>query len=102
MAVSPTRSGWCNGMTRPLTRPASRQGDDWVSPGWGFSWPANRRILYNRAAADPDGDPWPKEERLARRHLLPDRREARGYVYWDDTQTPPRWVGLDVPDFPAA
>jgi formate dehydrogenase major subunit len=29
-----------------------------VFPGWGFSWPANRRILYNRASADKDGKPW--------------------------------------------
>ena len=26
-----------------------------VSPDWGFTWPANRHILYNRASADPDG-----------------------------------------------
>jgi formate dehydrogenase major subunit len=35
---------------------------------WGFSWPANRRILYNRASADPDGKPW---------------SDAKKYVYWD-------------------
>src|SRR5262249_45681678 len=40
---------------------ANRQGDDWVALGWGFSWPANRRIMYNRCSADPKGDPWPKE-----------------------------------------
>ncbi|HYT92599.1 MAG TPA: molybdopterin-dependent oxidoreductase, partial [Gemmataceae bacterium] len=33
---------------------ADQRGDDWVSPGWAFSWPDNRRILYNRASADPD------------------------------------------------
>src|SRR5262249_48114092 len=44
------------------------QRDNWVSLGWGFSWPANRRILYNRASADPDGNPWPKEARLARHY----------------------------------
>ena len=27
----------------------------WVAPEWGWAWPANRRILYNRASADPDG-----------------------------------------------
>ena len=31
---------------------------DWVAPEWGWAWPANRRILYNRASADPDGKPW--------------------------------------------
>src|SRR5262249_18941881 len=45
---------------------ANRDGDDWVSQQWGFSWPANRRILYNRCSADPDGRPWAKESRLAR------------------------------------
>ena len=75
-----------------VNRAASRAGDDWVSLGWGFAWPANRRILYNRASADPDGNPWPKEARLAR------GRGARGYVSWDPVKK--QWVGLDVPDFP--
>jgi formate dehydrogenase major subunit len=83
------------------------RGDGWVSPGWGFAWPANRRILYNRASADPAGDPWPKEARLARKF----GHGAKGYVYWDAEAVGPdpsrpgqttrgRWVGLDVPDFP--
>jgi formate dehydrogenase major subunit len=86
---------------------ANRRGDGWVSLGWGFAWPANRRILYNRASADPSGRPWAKEARLARRF----GGGHRGYVYWDDQATGPdpadpvrivrgRWVGLDVPDFP--
>ncbi len=72
---------------------ANRQGDGWVSPGWGFAWPANRRIMYNRASADPAGNPWPKEARLARGRGRP------GYVWWDAAAR--RWQGLDVPDFPA-
>ncbi len=86
---------------------ANRLGDDWVASGWAFAWPANRRILYNRASADPSGQPWPKEARLARRF----GNGARGYVYWDPEAIGPdptlpggttrgRWVGLDVPDFP--
>ncbi len=86
---------------------ANRNGDDWVALGWGFAWPANRRIMYNRAAADPRGNPWPKEARLARQF----GSGARGYVYWDPAAEGPdpanpsrlvrgRWVGLDVPDFP--
>jgi formate dehydrogenase major subunit len=78
-----------------------------VALGWGFAWPANRRILYNRASADPAGRPWPKEARLARTH----GKGEKGYVYWDagwqgtDPARPGqvvqgRWVGLDVPDFP--
>ncbi|MBN9619357.1 MAG: molybdopterin-dependent oxidoreductase, partial [Actinobacteria bacterium] len=49
---------------------------------WGWAWPANRRILYNRASADPDGRPW---------------SERKKWVWWDDEQE--RWVGDDVPDF---
>jgi formate dehydrogenase major subunit len=86
---------------------ANRTGDDWVAAGWAFAWPANRRILYNRASADPAGEPWTKEARLARRF----GQGARGYVYWDPQAIGPdparpgqtsrgRWVGLDVPDFP--
>jgi formate dehydrogenase major subunit len=86
---------------------ADRDGDDWVAAGWAFAWPANRRILYNRASADPAGKPWPKEARLARRR----GGAASGYVYWDPDAIGPdparpgqtmrgRWVGLDVPDFP--
>jgi formate dehydrogenase major subunit len=49
---------------------------------WGWAWPANRRILYNRASADPDGKPW---------------SERKKYVWWDEDQG--KWDGLDVPDF---
>jgi formate dehydrogenase major subunit len=56
----------------------------WVSPEWGWAWPANRRILYNRASADPDGKPWSERKR---------------YIWWDEEQG--RWTGYDVPDFPA-
>jgi formate dehydrogenase major subunit len=50
-----------------------------VYPGWGFSWPANRRILYNRASADPSGKPWDA---------------SRSYMRWSGTA----WVGADIPD----
>ncbi|TVP51247.1 MAG: formate dehydrogenase-N subunit alpha [Halomonas sp.] len=49
--------------------------------GWAWAWPANRRILYNRASARPDGTPW---------------AEHKAVVWWDGQ----RWVGNDVPDFP--
>ena len=54
-----------------------------VSPEWAWAWPANRRILYNRASADPDGKPWSERKR---------------YVWWDEEERP--WTGYDVPDFP--
>ena len=62
---------------------AARSGDDYVALGWAFAWPANRRILYNRASADPAGRPWSDRKR---------------YVWWDEAKH--EWVGYDVPDFP--
>ncbi len=50
-------------------------------PNWAWSWPANRRILYNRASADPTGKPWDPK---------------RPGIVWNGS----KWVG-DVPDYPA-
>jgi len=61
-------------------KPASEQG--WVAPEWGWAWPANRRLLYSRASADPSGRPW---------------SERKKYVWWDAELG--RWTGEDVPDF---
>ncbi|HMB85101.1 MAG TPA: molybdopterin dinucleotide binding domain-containing protein, partial [Methylomirabilota bacterium] len=47
---------------------------------WGWAWPANRRILYNRASADVQGRPW---------------SERKKWVWWDGA----KWTGRDVPDF---
>ena len=47
-------------------RPRERPGGI-VSPEWGWAWPANRRILYNRASADPQGKPWSERKKL---HLV--------------------------------
>jgi formate dehydrogenase major subunit len=55
-----------------------------MHPFWAFSWPANRRIIYNRASADPGGKPWAEDKKL---------------IWWDETQK--KWVGYDVPDFVA-
>jgi formate dehydrogenase major subunit len=76
---------------------ANRKGDDWVALGWGFSWPANRRLMYNRCSADLGGRPWPKEARLAKEFHDAGGPTMDGYVYWDANKK--SWVGLDVPDF---
>jgi len=55
---------------------------DWVASEWAWAWPMNRRILYNRASADPDGKPW---------------SERKKYVWWDPERN--EWTGFDVPDF---
>jgi formate dehydrogenase major subunit len=53
-----------------------------IYPNWAWSWPANRRVLYNRASCDEAGKPWD-----------PERRQ----VWWNESAG--RWVGNDVPDF---
>ncbi len=61
-------------------KPGSQQ--SWVAPEWAWAWPANRRIIYNRASADPGGNPW---------------SERRRYVWWDAAKG--EWTGEDVADF---
>jgi formate dehydrogenase major subunit len=58
---------------------------NWVAHEWGWAWPKDVRILYNRASADPDGKPWSQRKR---------------YVWWDETDGSWTSVG-DSPDFPA-
>ncbi len=53
-----------------------------IFPNWGWSWPSNRRVMYNRASCDPSGKPWDMERRQ---------------VWWNEAQQ--KWVGNDVPDF---
>jgi formate dehydrogenase major subunit len=54
-----------------------------IAPEWAWAWPANRRILYNRASADPAGKPW---------------SEGKRYVWWDGANG--KWTSTgDTPDF---
>jgi formate dehydrogenase major subunit len=59
-----------------------RLGDNPLQPNWGYAWPKNRRVMYNRASADPDGRPWSERKKL---------------VWWSEVEG--RWTGLDEPDF---
>jgi formate dehydrogenase major subunit len=72
---------YANGENQAARRkPRSEQ--SYVAPEWGWAWPANRRLMYNRASADPDGRPWSERKR---------------YVWWDEAEH--EWTGSDVPDF---
>ncbi|HXD53572.1 MAG TPA: formate dehydrogenase [Solirubrobacteraceae bacterium] len=62
--------------------PASEQ--NWTGGEWAWAWPMNRRILYNRASADPEGRPW---------------SERKALVWWDEEKG--EWTGHDTPDFEA-
>jgi len=57
-----------------------RKSKDYLGHGWGFSWPSDRRIIYNRASARPDGEPWSDRKKL---------------IWWESNH----WTGNDVPDF---
>ena len=75
---------------RAASRQIDKSGKDYLQHGWGFAWPANRRIMYNRASADLDGKPW---------------IESKALIQWDpDADNGPgapkgKWVGRDVPDY---
>ena len=66
-------------LARRGTEDPSGQG---IYPNWAWSWPANRRVLYNRASCDASGKPWDAE---------------RKQVWWNESAQ--LWVGNDVPDF---
>ncbi len=76
---------YCGVYTDGVNQAARRKpGDEqnWVANEWGWAWPANRRVLYNRASADPQGRPW---------------SERKALVWWDAENK--RWTGHDIPDF---
>jgi formate dehydrogenase major subunit len=74
---------YADGVNQAARRKPGEQ-QNWVANEWGWAWPANRRILYNRASADPQGRPW---------------SERKALVWWDADAS--RWTGHDIPDFPA-
>jgi formate dehydrogenase major subunit len=57
---------------------------NWIAQQWGWAWPKDIRIIYNRASADPEGRPW---------------SERKKYLWWDEGEG--KWASLgDAPDFP--
>jgi formate dehydrogenase major subunit len=68
-------------LMRRGTEDPSGQG---IYQNWAWAWPANRRVLYNRASCDPSGNPWD-----------PTRKQ----IWWNESAQ--SWVGNDVPDFKA-
>jgi formate dehydrogenase major subunit len=63
-------------------RANERKPTDLLGHGWGFAWPNDCRIIYNRASARPDGKPWSERKKL---------------VWWDEHKK--QWTGLDNADY---
>lgn len=63
-------------------RANERNPQDLLGHGWGFAWPNDCRIIYNRASARPDGQPWSERKKL---------------VWWDAASR--EWTGLDNADY---
>ena len=78
--------------TEGQNRARDRKADEWISPNWGYAWPANRHIMYNRASADVSGKAWSDKKAL---------------IFWDDAKkswVAPSGEGIDfqptkAPDF---
>ncbi len=66
-----------------LNKANQREPVDYLGHGWGFAWPNDSRIIYNRASAAPDGTPWSERKKL---------------VWWDESKG--QWGGMDRADFP--
>jgi formate dehydrogenase major subunit len=75
---------YCGAWTEAGNQMARRDNSDPTGIGqtrnWAWAWPANRRVLYNRASCDPAGKPY---------------NRARSLVAWNGKT----WGGADVPDF---
>jgi formate dehydrogenase major subunit len=77
---------YCGSWTEAGSQSQRRGTDDpsglGIYQNWAWSWPANRRVMYNRASCDINGKPWDA---------------SRAQVWWNETAK--KWVGNDVPDF---
>jgi formate dehydrogenase major subunit len=70
-------------MPKPgFNRANQREPKDSLGHGWGFAWPKDTRVLYNRASARPDGEPWSEEKK---------------FMWWDKQKR--EWTGKDIGDF---
>jgi formate dehydrogenase major subunit len=79
---------WCGSWTEAGSMAQRRDNADpsglGIHPNWGWAWPMNRRVLYNRASCDVSGKPWDP---------------SRALIWWKEEQK--KWVGNDVADFKA-
>ncbi|MDO5682183.1 MAG: molybdopterin dinucleotide binding domain-containing protein, partial [Propionibacteriaceae bacterium] len=73
---------YAGGINRSARKTPGQEQDE-MAHEWAWAWPADRRILYNRASADPEGKPWSERKKL---------------MWWDEEKG--QWAGPDVPDFP--
>ncbi len=67
---------------RGVNRANERESRDALGHGWGFAWPKDTRVHYNRASARPGGEPWSEEKK---------------FVWWDKQKR--EWTGKDIADF---
>jgi formate dehydrogenase major subunit len=74
-----------SGVYKDGVNQAARRKPHWeqnyVAAEWAWAWPDNRRLIYNRASADPEGKPW---------------SDRKALIWWDEEQS--LWRGYDVPD----
>lgn len=76
-------SGYYNNASNPACKSRIKEESGiGTNAGWAFAWPINRRIIYNRCSADPQGRPWNPDIPL---------------MWWDGLT----WQRNDVPDFNA-
>jgi formate dehydrogenase major subunit len=73
---------WTEAGNQTIRRGTEDPSGQGIYQNWAWSWPANRRVLYNRASCDPAGKPWDA---------------TRKQVWWNESAE--LWQGNDVPDF---